>query len=311
MNRKPKILVIVGPTASGKSALAVKLAKALAVSGVESEVVSADSRQVYKGMDIGTGKVTKREMRGVPHHLLDVANPKQQFSVARYQVLAYKAIDGILKRGKLPIVVGGTGHYVDAITKGLVVPEVPPNAILRRNLAKLSNAQVFKLLKQLDPKRAKIIDKNNPRRLVRAIEIAESLGKVPAIKSDPRYSPIVLGLRTHDLGLRIKKRVGGRLKKGWVKEVLKLHKKGLSWKRLENLGLGYKIIAQHLQCKVKKSELTNMITTAEIQYTKRQLTWFKRDKSIKWLDKADLAKWPRLASLPGLRRRAISPGQRS
>ena len=103
MNRKPKILVIVGPTASGKSALAVKLAKALAVSGVESEVVSADSRQVYKGMDIGTGKVTKREMRGVPHHLLDVANPKQQFSVARYQVLAYKAIDGILKRGKLPI----------------------------------------------------------------------------------------------------------------------------------------------------------------------------------------------------------------
>ena|SRR3989344_3594497 len=277
---KPKILVIVGPTASGKTALSIKLAKKL-----DGEIVSADSRQVYLGLDIGSGKVTKREMQGIRHHMLDVANPKHVFSVSQYQKLAYKAIDDILKRGKLPIIVGGTGQYIDAVTKGLIYHEVKPRADLRKRLAKLSSAQMFKLLKSLDPARAKEIDRHNPRRLVRAIEITTVLGKVPELKSAPCYSPIMIGIRimNNELRIRIKERLKSRMKAGMINEVRKLHKQGASWKRLFDLGLEYRYVSLYLQKKLTKSEMLLKIQAESEHYAKRQMTWFKRDKSITWL----------------------------
>ena len=157
-----KILVIVGPTASGKSDLAVKLAKKL-----NGEVISADSRQVYKGLDIGTGKISRKEMRGVPHHMLDVADPRKQFSVDLYKKMAEEELRYIDERGKLPIIVGGTGFYIDAVAGGVVLPDVPPNKKLRAILGKKSNAALFKMLKKRDPKRAKMIDANNKVRLIR------------------------------------------------------------------------------------------------------------------------------------------------
>lgn len=304
-----KILVIVGPTASGKTSLSIRLAKKF-----DGEIISADSRQVYTGLDIGSGKVTKREMSGIPHHMLDVANPKRQMSVVRYQALAYKAIDGILSRGKLPIIVGGTGHYVDAITKGLIIPEVKPNTKLRMQLSKLTNAQMFKRLELLDSTRAKSIDRHNPRRLVRAIEIATALGKVPELIAKPRYSPSVIGLKVESKKLKVKisQRLKQRMKMGMVKEVRDLHnKRKISWKRLEQLGLEYKYVALYLQNKITKQEMLDKIQLESEKYAKRQMTWFKRDKDIKWHNDGVKAVLPFLASLPGLRGKVKLPSQLS
>ncbi len=278
---RPKILVLVGPTASGKSALAVKLAKKL-----DGEIVSADSRQVYRGLDIGSGKVTKREMAGVPHHILSFVNPKRVYTVSDYKRDAERVIDDILSRGKLPIIVGGTGHYVDAVSKGLVVPEVAPNAKLRVRLAKLSTGQMFKLLKALDPARAKQIDPNNPRRLVRAIEIATALGKVPKLKSNPRYSPIVIGINPGQEKLRknIHKRLLQRIKSGMIAEVKTLRASGLSWKRLYDLGLEYRYISLYLRGTITKAQMLVQLENEINHYAKRQMTWFKADSQITWIN---------------------------
>jgi len=286
LKKLPKILVIVGPTASGKSALAIRLAKKLG-----GEIVSADSRQIYRDLDIGTGKITKREMQSIPHHLLDVASPKKVFSVAQYQKMAYKKIDDILKRGNLPIVVGGTGMYIKAIVDGAVYPEVPPNAELRRKLTELTNDKLFKLLKQLDPRRAEKIDGNNPRRLIRAIEIATVLGKVPHIlRGRVRYVVTIIGLRPENKNLRfrIHVRLRRRMRQGLVSEVRKLNERGLSWKRLESLGLEYRFVAFYLQGKMTKQQMLEKLETEIWHYAKRQITWFKRDKSIIWLNKGAL-----------------------
>ena len=172
-----KLIVILGPTSSGKTDLSVKLAKKF-----KGEVVSADSRQVYKGMDVGSGKVTKKEMAGIPHYLLDVASTRQRFSVAQYQKLAMKAIKKIQTNNKIPFVVGGTGFYIQSITDGVVVPEVKPDWRLREKLEKMTVVEMFEKLKKLDPKRAESIDQKNPRRLVRALEIVLKTGKaVPSL----------------------------------------------------------------------------------------------------------------------------------
>ena len=166
--KTPKIIAIIGPTASGKSALAVRLAKKF-----NGEIISADSRQVYRELNVGTGKITKREMQGVPHRLLDVANPRRQFNVAEYQKLAKEKINEISSRGMLPIICGGTGLYVDSLLKGVVFPKVRPNTQLRARLEKKTATELFTLLKKLDRHRAQTIDPHNPRRLIRAIEIAK------------------------------------------------------------------------------------------------------------------------------------------
>lgn len=267
-----KVIVILGQTATGKSSLAVKIAKKF-----KGEIVSADSRQVYKYLDIGAGKITKKEMNGVPHHLIDVVHPKNKFTVAEYKTLAESKIKEIIARKKVPVICGGTGFYIDAITKGIVFPEVPPNNKLRKNLEKKSAPELFKILKKLDKDRAKNIDQkneqNNKVRLIRAIEIAKYLGKVPRIKiRKPKYSFIQIGLKLNEDELKknINKRVDGMFKAGLLKEITKLKKLGISEKRLREFGFEYN---EPTKEKVKLNTL---------QYAKRQNTYFKRDKNTKW-----------------------------
>ncbi len=277
---KPTIIVIVGPTSSGKSDLAVQIAKK-----VNGEIISADSRQVYRGLDIGSGKITQREMRGVPHHLLDVASPKRTFTVSQYQKLAKRLITDILRRGQTPIIAGGTGLYIQAIVDNLIFPAVPPNPKLRQELEKLSTPELFNQLLKLDPKRAESIDVKNPRRLIRAIEIATALGQVPT--TSPSLLPyhfVMIGIKPTDETLKsnIHKRLIKRLRQGMTLEVQNLHGNGISWKQLESLGLEYRFVAQFLQGKITKPQMIDLIEKEHWHYVKRQMTWFKRDSRINW-----------------------------
>ncbi len=277
-----KLIVILGPTASGKTNLSIKLAKKY-----NGEVVSADSRQVYKGMDIGSGKVTKKEMQGIPHYLLDMANPRNRFTVAQYQKLALKAIKIIQKKNKLPILVGGTGFYIQSIVDGIAIPEVKPNWELRKTLEKLSVQELYNRLLDKDPVRALSIDKNNPRRLIRALEIVLTTSTaVPAIKQakNQAFSTLQIGVKKspEELKKLIHKRLLKRLeKKSMINEVKKL-RKSLSWKRLEEFGLEYRFVAQYLQNKITYQEMIDKIQIESEHYAKRQMTWFKRDKQINW-----------------------------
>lgn len=276
---KPKVLVIVGPTASGKSALAVHLAKKF-----DGEVISADSRQVYKGLDIGTGKITKHEMRGVPHYLLGIADPRKQFSVSDFVKEAQRVITMIYHSGLLPIVVGGTGFYIDALTGTINFPDVPPNKRLREKLSKKSTSELFEMLKKKDPIRAKTIDQYNKVRLIRALEIIDTMGKVPALFSyshelDYRY--IFIGLKPENLDIKIQKRLKERLD-GMIKEGKKLHGRGITYKRMHELGLEYRYIGMYLQNKITKEKMAKKLYIEIRRYAKRQMTWFKRNKKIKW-----------------------------
>lgn len=295
-NKKPKIIVILGPTASGKSDIAVKLAKKF-----NGEIVSADSRQVYKGLDIGTGKITKKEMKGVKHHLLNIADPKKRFTVSDFIKMTNETIVKIVKSEKLPIICGGTGFYIDALLGDKQIPEVPPNPKLRKQLERKSVAELFEMLKKLDPERAKNVDAKNPRRLIRAIEICRKLGRVPPLRPDfaeatpgkqgfagqanLKYDVLKIGIKVEEKEL--KKRINKRIKKwfkiGLLKEVQNLHKKGLSWKKMGEIGLEYKIVSLFLQNKISKPEMTKRMRTETWQYAKRQMTWFKKDRNIKWV----------------------------
>ncbi len=277
---KPKVLVILGPTATGKSDLAVKIA--LKHRG---EVISADSRQVYKGLDIGTGKITKEEMHGIHHWLLDVISPQKTFSVADYKKLAEEKIKTILKRSKLPIIVGGTGFYIQSIVDDLILPEVPADEDLRKELSTKSLEELVSILEELDPERAKAIDIKNKVRLIRAIEISKTLGKVPEVKKvESQYDFLQIGLTLppEEIKAKIKKRLVSRVKKGMIEEAEKLHKKGLSFERMRELGLEYRYLADLLEKRISKKEFMEKLETAIYQYSKRQITWFKRDKSIRW-----------------------------
>ena len=289
---KPKIIVVLGPTATGKSDLAVQIA--LAHNG---EVISADSRQVYRGMDLGSGKIMKREMRGVPHHLLDVASPRSTYNVAKFQRDAYRAIDEIIARGKNAVVCGGTGFYIQAIVDGIIVPEVPPNKNLRDKLAGKTIAELQKILKEKDARRFSEIDTKNPVRLIRAIEIATALGKIPKIKSAPKYDCVQIGLTLpyDELAEKIRARLEKRIKKGMIKEVQKLHADGISWKRLESFGLEYRFIAQFLQKKISRAEMLEQIRVKSLQFAKRQMTWFKRDERVRWFRPGDANKIKKLS----------------
>lgn len=282
-NKKDKLIVILGQTASGKTDLSIKIAKKY-----NGEVVSADSRQVYKKMDIGSGKITKKEMKGVPHYLLDVASPKKRFTVAEYQKLSLKAINKIHKKNKLALLVGGTGFYIQSVVDGIVIPEVKPDWKLRKKLEKKSNEELFLMLKKIDPERAKTIDRHNPRRLIRALEIILKTGKaVPALNytKKPNFNILILGIKKEpdELKILIKKRLLKRLEQGMVKEVSGLHKLGVSWKRLEEFGLEYRFVAQYLQNKITHEEMINKIQKESENFAKKQMTWFKKDKTIKWI----------------------------
>lgn len=301
MALRPKLIVIVGPTASGKSELAVRLAKKL-----NGEIISADSRQVYRGLDIGTGKVsgrwkTSRQARrmkdtararsraylykNIPHYCIDFANPKTQYSVAEFKKCAKDAIREIIRKGKNPIIAGGAGFWIDAAVYDLNLPEVPPDIALRKKLARKSVEELLFLLKRIDPIRAKNIEQKNPRRLIRAIEIAKILGKVPLLKKTSRYRALWIGIKlsAEELKKRIGKRIHSRMKKGMVKEAERLHKQGISWLRFYELGLEYRLLADLLQKKLARKQFLTGLERASNQYARRQMVWSKRNKKIHWI----------------------------
>ena len=271
--KKQKIIVVCGPTATGKTAYAIQLAKER-----NGEVISADSRQVYTGINLLSGKVTKKETTGIPHHLIDVISPKKQFSVADFQTLGKQKIQEIISAGKTPIICGGTGLYIDALVYDTVLPEVPPNKKLRAQLARKSSAELFRALSKLDPARSKTIDAQNPVRLIRAIEIAKALGKVPKIKKTSLYDVewVYLDFPDDILKERINTRLLERIKKGMINETKKLRESGMSWKKIESLGLECRSTAQFLQKKISKQQLIDELNNDIWHYAKRQRTWFKK-----------------------------------
>ncbi|HLM84278.1 MAG TPA: tRNA (adenosine(37)-N6)-dimethylallyltransferase MiaA [Candidatus Bathyarchaeia archaeon] len=308
------ILVILGPTSSGKSDIAIKLAKKF-----NGEIISADSRQIFRGMDIGTGKIERDKKslalgnsessarrrkkpsfdlqnvylsNGVPHHMIDIVNPRTDFNAAKFKKQTEKIIEDILKRGKLPIICGGTGFWIQAIVDDVNFPEVKPDWNLRKKLEKYSAEKLFSTLQKMDPERAKTIDAKNKARLIRAIEIAKILGKVPKIQDtkykiqDTRYKTLQIGLKLprEKLYSNIEKRVLARFKQGMVEEVKKLHAQRLSWKKIQSFGLAYFWIPLYLKNEISEKELVEKVIQAEKNYAKRQMTWFKRDKRIKWLE---------------------------
>ncbi len=283
---KPKIVVIVGPTASGKTALSIELAKEFA-----GEVISADSRQVYKGLDIGTEKVTETEMEGVVHHLIDVTKPTTVYTAVDFARDTAAAITEITGREKLPIIAGGTFFYIDTLLGRVVAPKVKPQPKLRTELETKSTEVLYLKLQELDPVRAITIDPHNQRRLVRAIEVATVLGKVPAPATTPcPYDVLMLGIVTNRdaLRTRIRTRAQEALTKGLVEETQSLLKSGITRARLSEIGLEYRIIMEYINGDLDEAALIQKLEEKNWQYAKRQLLWLKRDESIVWVDRTDV-----------------------
>jgi len=280
---KEKVLVIVGPTASGKTKLAVGLARRF-----NGEIVSADSRQVYRGMDIGTGKDLK-EYGTIKYYCIDIASPKRQFTVAQFKRCAEAAIQDIVKRGRLPIVVGGSGLYISALVDGLQLQTGKPDAEIRKRLGKKTLVQLLALLKRVDLTTYKVIDKKNRRRVERALEIYYQTGKRKSQIARRTVSPydflqIGVVVPKEKLKKNIAKRLQQRLEQaGMIDEVRRLRRQGVSFKRLEDFGLEYRYIARYLQKKITYEEMVEQLQKAIWQFSKRQMTWFKRDPRIIWV----------------------------
>ncbi len=283
---KTPLIIIVGPTASGKTSLSIALAKRF-----DGEVISADSRQVYHGLDLGSGKVTKEEMGGIPHHLLDIADPTDVYTAADFTRDAREAISTITANHHLPIIAGGTFFYIDSLLGRISLPEVLPNATLRAELELLDTETLFERLRQLDPRRADTVDTANPRRLIRAIEIATALGSVPEVTTaiDSPYRTLTLGITidTETLHHNIHVRLIERLEAGMMREVETLLQNGVTCERLEALGLEYRYISRHLAGQLDCETMGRELETKIRQFAKRQYTWLKRDTSIIWIDKHD------------------------
>ena len=287
----PKILVVSGPTASGKTRLAVELA--LRSNG---EVVSADSMQIYRGMDIGTAKPTHEEMRGVPHHMIDIADPEEDFSVARYVEMAAQCVDDILARGKLPIVAGGTGLYIDSLLSGRTFAQFDTASPLRSELeARIRTLGGHALLDELaavDPESAARLHPNDEKRIVRALEVYLSTGKtitqhnLETRSIPPRYNALTLTLafsRREDMWARIDQRVDEMMGSGLVAEVQGLLKDGVPEKCTAMQAIGYKEMAAALRSGGDVNAAAEEIKLRSRQYAKRQLTWFRRTSGAKWI----------------------------
>lgn len=280
--KKAKIIVICGPTATGKTSLSIDIAKKY-----NGEVISADSRQVYIGLDIGSAKVTKEEMEGITHHMIDVADPQEVFSIQQYVQMATSIIDDIHRRKKNIIICGGSGMYIDSLIHGTQFPKVPPNNLLRARLEQKSTSELYSLLLEKDPRRAQTIDPDNPVRLVRALEVIDAIGAVPKIKKESKYNVLLIGLDIpkEELNKRIQQRVLDRFEyKDMLQEAIDLYANGLNYERMEKLGLEYRYMARHLQRKISYDEMVSELTIKTIQFAKRQRTWFKRNKDIYWFN---------------------------
>ncbi|HMO77959.1 MAG TPA: tRNA (adenosine(37)-N6)-dimethylallyltransferase MiaA [Candidatus Paceibacterota bacterium] len=280
MPLKPKVIAIVGPTASGKTSLAIEIAKEF-----NGEVISADSRQVYRGLDIGSGKVTKEEMDGVPHHLIDIVDPDYRYSAADFLRDATTAILEITSRGKVPIIAGGTFFYLDLLRGKMQAAAVKPNLELQAELEKLSTAELIVKLQEADPKRADTVDQHNRRRLIRSLEIISVLGQVPESTVQPSdYEWLILGIdiEREILNKRIKMRLEDRLQNGLKEEVVTLLASGLDPQRLDDFGLEYRYLKRNLKMELDYDEMVLQLFAKLRQFAKRQNTWLKRDKEIIW-----------------------------
>lgn len=290
---KPKVIVIVGPTASGKTSTSIEVAKK-----INGEIISCDSMQVYKYMDIGTAKPTIEEREGIAHHLIDVVSPDETFNVAKFKELAEKAIDEILSRGKIPILVGGTGLYINTLTYGIEFEDIPSDLEYREMLIKKGYEEgpdsIFNELEKCDPEASKVIDKNNIRRVARALEIFKVTGKTKTqldieSRKEVKYDYRLFGIDwpREELYSRIDKRVDIMFDMGLVDEVRSIRNKfNISSTAIQ--GLGYKEVVEYLDGNLTYDEMKEKLKLETRHYAKRQLTWFRRDKRINWLkfDKA-------------------------
>ncbi|MBR5110262.1 MAG: tRNA (adenosine(37)-N6)-dimethylallyltransferase MiaA [Clostridia bacterium] len=276
-----KLIAVMGTNASGKSGLGIELAAQYG-----GEVVSADSRQVFRGLDLGSGKVTPEETRGVPHHLIDVCGPGDFFSMADFQRLAYAAIDDILSRGKLPFLVGGSGLYVDAVTDGYELSEKEPDLELRAYLETFETPALYAMLKEKLP--GTDIDLKNRNRVMRALERLEAGDYHPG-KHTPRYQVLKLGVTwpREILKQRIDERLDKRLKQGMIDEVKGLMDAGVSTEFLRKLGLEYRYLTEYLQGQWTYEQMLDELSRAIKRFAKRQMTWFRREEDLHWLDMAN------------------------
>ncbi|PIQ80305.1 MAG: tRNA (adenosine(37)-N6)-dimethylallyltransferase MiaA [Parcubacteria group bacterium CG_4_9_14_0_2_um_filter_41_8] len=275
-----QLITILGPTASGKSTLGIELAQDL-----NGEIVSADSRQVFRGLDIGSGKVTNEEQAQVPHYLLDVVDPMDDFSVSHFQKLAFTAIDDIIGRNKLPFLVGGTALYIYSVIDNYKLQDIAPDPKLRKQFEKKSLSE----LQAMVPDGAlNKDDYNNPRRLIRAIEKLEAGVPIEPQKGPQKYENIIFGIDfpREELYQRIDQRVDERLKDGMIEEVENLRANGVSDEWLVSLGLEYKWITEFLQGKWQRDEMIKRLKGAIHAFARRQMTWFKKDKQIIWVKDA-------------------------
>ena len=273
-----KLIAVMGTNASGKSGLGIELAARYG-----GEVVSADSRQVFRGLDLGSGKITPEEAKGVPHHLIDVCEPGEFFSMADFQRLAYAAIDDILTRGKIPFLVGGTGLYVDAVIDGYELSEIEPDLELRAHLETFETPVLYAMLKEKLPDTQ--IDPKNRNRVMRALERLAADDYHPGRRS-PRYQVLKLGVTwpREILKQRIDERLEKRLNQGMIDEVKGLMDAGVSTEFLTKLGLEYRYITEYLLGKWTYDQMLDELARAIKRFAKRQMTWFRKEENLHWLD---------------------------
>lgn len=284
-----KIIAVAGPTASGKTALSVKIAKELG-----GEIVSCDSMQIYKGMDIGTAKPSLEERCGVPHHMIDIISPDEKYNVVSYKRDAEAAIDDILKRGRVPVLAGGTGLYMDSVLSNTAFSENSSFSVVRERLEKLFEEKgreyIFEMLEKIDPEAAEKIHPNNTRRVIRALEIYETTGKTLTqanieSKRPEKYESLVIGLMwdRETLYERINERVERMMAEGLLKEVETLRKKGMKAEYTSMQAIGYKELFEYFEGNCTLEEAKEKIKQESRRYAKRQMTWLKRNKKINWL----------------------------
>jgi tRNA dimethylallyltransferase len=290
--QKTKIIVVLGPTAVGKSDFAVKLAREY-----DGEIISADSRQIYRNVDLMTGVISDIETLGVPHHLLRQRDISDPYSVTTFVKDATTCILDIVSRGKVPIVCGGTAMYIDALIYNQIFPKVAADEKLRAELETKTPDELYKILKTLDPVRASTIDTQNPRRLVRAIEIATALGSVPEIThGESKYAALLIGLTRPkpELDARIMQRIDTRMKAGMLGEIVALRESGISYDYLRTFGLEFSRLSDLAENIKSEEKILEELYFDIVHFAKRQNTWWKRNKDIVWLSPSSYAEASRL-----------------